>query len=124
MINLAEVVNDPDFAQSFVITRSQGGAFKAGKWQDATTTVQGYGVIQPATAEELNQVPEGDRVNEVKSFHSSSPLYETHTSGGDDPNARISDTIAWSGQNYKLVKVFQWQDFGYYKALGVRMSGA
>lgn len=126
MINLAEVVNDPDFAQTFSIARSQGGAFDdSGVWQDATVDVPMYGVIQPATAKELLQVPEGDRVKEVKSFHSSQQMFLTRESQLNDPNAAISDLVAWSttGEQYKLVKLYPWQDFGYYKALGVRISG-
>jgi hypothetical protein len=117
--SMAEIVNDPDFAQSFTITRSSG-SFVKGNWDNIPTTVQGYGVIQPATPKELSQIPDGDRVTGAVSFHSSQALYETHLI----PSAGTSDTIAWNSQNYRLVKVFPWQDFGYYKAIGVRMSGA
>lgn len=126
MINLAEVVNDPDFAQAFSIARSQGGEFDdSGVWQDVTVDVAMYGVIQPATAKELLQVPEGDRVKEVKSFHSSQQMFLTRTTEVLDPNAAISDLVTWSttGEQYRLVKLYPWQDFGYYKALGVRISG-
>lgn len=126
MINVAEIVNDPDFAQVFSISRSSNGAFDdSGVWQDSKVAVPMYGVIQPATAKELLQVPEGDRVKEVKSFHSSQEMIVTETTGLTDPNAAISDIVIWptTGEQYRLVKLYPWQDFGYYKALGVRISG-
>lgn len=123
MINLSEIVVDPDFAQEFSILRSNGGSWQLGKWVNATITVPTFGIIQPSTPEELEQVPEGDRVKGALSFHSETVLFETHTNAPNDPNAGISDIIAWRGQSYRLIKVFPWEDFGYYKAIGVRMSG-
>lgn len=123
MINLSEIVNDPDFAQDFTIQRSSGGSWQAGKWVTSTIDVCGFGIIQPATAEELDQVPEGDRVKGAMSFHSESPLFETHTTGPNDKFAGTSDIICWRGENYRLVKVWPWSDFGYFHAVGSRISG-
>lgn len=120
---MSEIVNDPDFAQAFTITRSQNGTWENGIWVNATVAIPGYGVIQPTTPEELKQVPEADRVTGMVSFHSSSVIYETHTNGVTDSTAAISDTIAWNNQSYRVVKVFPWQDFGFYKAICSRMSG-
>ena len=123
MINVGSIVSDPDFAQEFVITRSSGGSWKAGKWVNETIEVCGWGVIQPSTPEELEQVPEGDRVTGALSFHSEQPLYETHTFGVNDRFAGTSDLINHHNQTYRLAKVFPWEDFGYYKAIGIRISG-
>lgn len=123
MINLSAIVNDPDFAQTFAIARSHGGSWQLGKWVNLTLVITGFGIIQPSTPEELEQVPEGDRVKGAMTFHSECRLYETHTDGPVDVRAGISDIITWRGQEWKLVKVFKWEDFGYYKAIGVRMSG-
>jgi hypothetical protein len=123
MINLSDVVSDPDFAQEFEIQRSSGGWWKAGVWINETIGVPGYGVIQPATPEELDQVPEGDRVKGSLSFHSECPLFETHTRSPNDKFAGTSDIICHRGQSYRLVKVWPWEDFGYYKAIGARISG-
>lgn len=126
MLNLSKVVNNPKFAQSFNITRSQGGVFDdTGVWQDVTVDVPMFGVIQPATPKELEQVPEADRVKEVKSFHSQQEMFLTETTAIDDANARISDIVTWTttGEQYRLVKLYPWEDFGYFKALGVRIVG-
>lgn len=123
MINLALIVSDPDFAQPLIITRSSGGSWQLGNWVDATQQVNWFGIVQPATPEELEQVPEGDRVKGAMSFHSEQVIYETHTNGPTDSNAGISDLITWQNQTYRIVKVFPWEDFGYYKAIAVRKSG-
>ena len=127
-LNVSRVVSNPKFAQPFSIMRSQGGDWNDdGTWGDVTVEVQMYGIVQPATSKELNQLPEGDRVQEVKSFHSIQEMFISRVVGEDtsDPgyNAAISDYAVWNGQQYRLAKRYEWSDFGYYKALGVRVKG-
>jgi hypothetical protein len=118
VINVGDLLTDPDFAQSFSILRSKG-SFALGGWSNQTTTIKASGVIIPATAQELEQLPEGDRVVGMMAFWSAQPLYETRV--GD--TSGLSDIILWRGQQYRLAKVFPFQDFGYTKAIGARMSG-
>ena len=117
--SIAEVVNDPMFAQSFTITRSQGGVFLAGRWTNATVQVPGWGSIQPPNPEELDQIPEADRVTGIIAIHSTQPIYETNV----EMTYGISDIVVWHGNQYRIVKVYPWQDYGYWKAVAVRMSG-
>lgn len=121
MISLSEIVNDPDFAQAFTVERSSGDFDDTGTFISTATDVSFYGIIQPATAKEIKEVPEGDRVQEVISVHSSQQLFTTR----NEPVAGISDVVLWplTGNKYKISKLYQWEDFGYYKALGVRMQG-
>lgn len=127
-LNVSRVVTNPKFAQAFTILRSSGGDWNDdGTWGDVTVSIDMYGIIQPATPKELKQLPEGDRVLEVKSFHSIQEMFISHVDGVDttDPgyNASISDYTIWNGQQYRLAKRYEWSDFGYYKALGVRVKG-
>ena len=117
--SIAEIVDDQDFAQSFTITRSQNGKFVLGRWQNSTVTVGMWGSIQPPEPEELEQVPEGDRMLGVIAVHCTQRLYETNTNQTDG----ISDQVIWHGENYRVFKVYPWNDYGYWKALAVRMSG-
>jgi hypothetical protein len=117
--SIAQVVNDPAFAQSFTITRSKGGQFKLGRWINATQTVASWGSIQPPSPEELEMVPEGDRVTGMIVIHSSQPIYETNVNLTNG----ISDLVTWHDNQYRVMKVLPWQDYGYWKALAVRMSG-
>jgi hypothetical protein len=117
--SIASVVDDPAFAQSFAITRSQGGVWKAGRWTDAQTQVAAWGSIQPPNPEELEQVPEGDRVLGLIAIHTTQVIYETNV----ELTNGISDIVTWHNCKYRVVKVYPWQDYGYWKALAVRMSG-
>lgn len=124
MINVEEIVNDPDFAQPFTILRSTG-SFQRGGWVDTKAQVPMYGSIQVAKEKELHTLPEGDRVSGAMSFHSQQPIYETQANVPEPSQtiSRISDLITWRGQPFRIVKVFPWEDFGFYKAIGVRTTG-
>lgn len=120
MINVGEIINDPDLCQSFTVSRSSG-QFGAGGWmENAPTSLTLLGVITPSTADELQQVPEGDRVTGAMTFYSTVILFETH----DDSQSGTSDILTWRGQKYRIVRVFPYEDYGYNKAVAVRMQGA
>lgn len=122
MINVAEIILDPDFAQWYTITRSVNGQFSWGGYQDLKQTLQTYGVIEPATSKDLEQIPEADRVIGMMAFYATIQLYTTQLL---NPGVSgISDQITWDSQQWRLQHVKEYQDYGYWKALGVRMSGA
>jgi len=118
-LNLTRVANSPAFAQSYIVNRS------VGNWQDGgyvftTTAIPFYGIVQPATEYDLAQVPEGDRVTGMLGFISEQPMYKTYVEGSV---SGIGDQIVWRGQNYKVVAVVPWRDFGFAKAIASRQSG-
>lgn len=131
MINVAEIVNDPDFAQSFYLIRSTG-SFALGGFQTTPTTIPMYGVIEVAKEKELATLPEGDRISGAMAFYTSDPIYMTNVDANPSYGAgnfgvtakRISDVVLWHNQQFRVVKDSVWSDFGYYKTIGVRMSGA
>lgn len=119
---MSDVVNDPSFAQYMpkAIARD-AGSFLLGKWNPSITLLDFYGIVQPANSKDIQMVPEGDRVEGMMTFHSSNRIYETHS--GDSIPDGISDVITWRNQTYKIMFVYPWEDFGYYRAIGVRMAG-
>lgn len=119
MINVGELITDPDFAQPLTIQRSSG-QFAAGGFQNTPATVATSGVVVVANEEDLDQIGEGDRVVGAMEFYTVIPIYETRTGATEG----LSDVIAWNGQQYRLAKVWPWRDYGYYRAIGIRMSGA
>jgi hypothetical protein len=121
-IQITEMVVDQDFAQSFVVIRSTG-SFQAGGWQNTTQNMTMYGVIEVADSHELEMVPEGDRAKGAMMFHTELPLYVTNADPQLSATGHLSDQITWRGNNYRLMSVRRWSDFGYYSAVGVRMSG-
>jgi len=123
MIDLSEVVEDPDFAQSFTLTRTPGvwsvGEQGAG-FQGEPYTVTLWGVIEPASPEDAEVIPEGDRITGAMAFWSTQPILH---SAGSQTTPQLADIVNWRGNTYRIVHVYPWTDWGYGKAIGVRQEG-
>ncbi len=118
MLNVSALLSDPDFAQPLTINRATG-AFVLGGFTSTPAAISAGGVVDVASERELAQVPEGDRVTGAMAFYVAVPVYLTQAGQTTAP----SDTITWRGDTYRLVKIWPYADYGYYKAVGVRMSG-
>lgn len=121
MINVGRVLNSSKLRQPkpFKVWRKTG-AWIAGRFVETEASISMSGVITPASAEDILQVPEGDRTSKIIAFHSTMPLFVTH----DDVQGKgTSDQIEWHGERYRLLNRKDWSDFGYYKALGISMGG-
>ena len=118
-ISLTRVANSPAFAQEYTVNRSTG-QFEQGGYVSTTVPIPFYGIIQPISEQDLLQVPEGDRVTGMLGFISEQPMYRTRVEGS---TSGIGDTITWRGQEYRVVAVVPWRDFGFSKALAARLSG-
>ena len=122
MIDVSELMSDPDFCQPFSVLRSTG-VNGPGGWQAAEATLDFYGPTQPADATTLQMVPEADRVYGARLFWAAQPIYETRTASQAGA-AGISDVLIWRGQQFRVHSVWPWIDGGFFKALCVRMKGA
>lgn len=121
LVNIGRIINSPNFAQSFTVFR-ETGAWVESNWVTQETPIQMTGVIVPAGPNEINQVEEGDHVTGTMCFHTTQEIFETRA---NDPNAQdgTSDQILWNGYRYRVYSVTPYNDYGYYKAIGVRMVG-
>ena len=119
MLDVSPVLGNPDLVQTFMVFRSSG-QFALGGWQENTPTqIPMQGVVTIADTETLEMMPEGDRVTGAMTFYSTSEVFRTH----NDSQAGTSDYIQWRGQNYRVMHVWPYADYGYWKALAVRMAG-
>ena len=118
MIDVSDILSDPDFATQFTVTRSTG-VFAKGGWQSTPRTLVLTGVANTASGNDLQQVPEGDRVTGTLTFYATQPLYATRAGA----QAGVSDTITYQGDVYRLAKVWDRSPNGFFKAIGVRTSG-
>lgn len=119
MIDVSDIINDPDFATRLTVTRSQG-VFARGGWQSTSTTLTVMGVANTSSGNDLEQLEEGDRVTGNMTFYSTQPLYATRAGA----SAGLSDLITYKGDTYRLAKVWDRSANGFFKAVGVRTSGA
>ena len=54
-------------------------------------------------------------------FYSQQEIFTTH-SGESSQTDGTSDQIVWNGNRFRVTSVMPWSDYGYFKAVGVRMA--
>lgn len=129
MINVEDVIYDADFAQTYIVHR-EVSTWIGGRITTTETAYTYTGVITASNVKELMQLPEADRVSGLMTFYSGAEnqLFLTRmsdTQGTEtDNNDGISDQIEWRGNRYKVIKVWPYVDYGYWKCVAARMAGA
>lgn len=111
MIEISELMTDPDFAQPFVIRRVSGAFAGEGEFTRTETTVNASGVIQPASEDDLKMLPEGERSDSAIKVYSKTELRRGDGAGTE------SDVIEWLGKRYRVMQSKPWQLHGYYFAI-------
>ena len=119
MINVSRVANSRMFTQSTVLRRYAGGEFRLGGYEDPAPVESPITCIAyPSRDTEIMQVPEGDRIQGMHTFISTTELKVA-----SGPNSANSDRIKWKNQWYKLVSLLDFSDYGAYAGVGVRLDG-
>lgn len=118
-VDLFEVVTDDDIADPFMVVRSTG-RWVRGAFQGKQESFKAWGVVSNVSPEELNQVPEGDRVTGMRGFACSRQLYRTFV---DNSGAGMSDILVFDNVKYRVVAVLPYKRRGYWKAIAAKMSG-
>ncbi len=116
MINVGFILSNPDFSQSITLQR-QTGSYIDGRWTPSTpTTITLTGAITIPSETDMEQMPEGDRQKGLICVYSTQPLELTNPSG-------TADQVYWNrdGNWYRVSRLFPFGDYGYYKAICVRM---
>lgn len=107
MPDVTDLLYDPDVgAKPFTVLR-RTGEWIAGRFRVAKTeTIKAIGVMLPPEAEQLATFPEGERRKGVVAIYTKTLLY---LSDGEC----ISDDITWMGEQYKVMRVERWDEYGY-----------
>ena len=121
MINIAEIISDPDFMQEYTVRRNVG-VWVDGRFVETPTNLAFHGVIVPANAQDVQMLPEGDRVSGLINFYTTSDN-PFQISRADNGALGTSDQPIWRGNNFRILQVFDYQDYGYQLAIGTRMDG-
>jgi len=116
LVDLNEVVNDPDLAEPFTLLRTTGNFVQGGYQPNRTQAIASFGVISSPSGEELKQIPEGDRVEGMITIHTQNEIKETNPNG-------ISDVVLWLGQKYRVIKVWKYANRNFWYAIAGRMAG-
>jgi hypothetical protein len=120
MINVAELLRDPDFAQSFQVIRFSGAFANEGEYtQTPSAPIGMVGVIQPAKQTDIVQfLQEGERLGNLIVVYSPQ---EIRTS---DAKTQESDIIVWHGTQYRVVQAKPWLDHGYWEVFAEGIQNA
>ena len=119
MISLASALQDPELGfTSFSVQRTsyrrQNGASVP-----AVQTLAASGCIHLGTPEMVQLLPEEERHEEFIAVYTDFALSLGENAGGEVYS--VPDRILWNGQTWRVVKVRDWAQFGYYQGLAVKV---
>ena len=96
-------------------TRSRSGT------TSRTVTAQAMGCIHPGTPEMLQLLPEEEKAEEFIAVYTDYAL-STGTPESTGASFIGPDRIHWNNRTWRVVRVRDWQMFGYYQAYAVLMK--
>ena len=117
MPDISSALSDPELGfLSFTVRRltyrlSQGVA------SVTHTDLPVEGCIHPGTPEMVQLLPEEERHKEFIAVYTGFPLSMGQNPGGVSWTA--ADRILYAGKSWKLVRLRDWSQFGYYQAMAV-----
>lgn len=112
-IQVSEAI-DLDTGVVVTLENTTGGAYVDGKYVPGGTTItKSLASVQQPTPEQLQFLEGGERNKEMKSFY----LLKRVNTGSDD---QTSSVITHRGKRYKVIFVGDWEDYGYFFAIGAR----
>ena len=120
-MDISSAIFDPELGSTaftverITYTRSREGTTSCSR------IVQARGCIHPGTPEMLKQLPEEERNETFIAVYTNYPL-STGTPEGSGASFMGPDRIHWKDQTWRVVRVRDWQMFGYYQAYAVLMK--
>lgn len=93
MINVSEVITDPDFNQQFEVIR-RNGQWVDGRYETTETSMEVDGVIVTSDNRTLDVTPEGNLHTGTIGIWTLYTLYVTQEGEG------LSDVVVWMGDRY------------------------
>ena len=125
MIDVSELITDPDFAFPYIVIRRTGKWVKGRFEVNNPERLEYYGVVQPATAREIQQMGIGDDEQGVMKFFCRQPkdINLTCNLNEDSDEVKVSDEIEFRGNLYKVLKISPWQHNNWTRAFAA-LKGA
>ncbi len=93
MINVKELITDPDFAQNFTIERHSQGTFVDGLYSSMVTTINVYGIVQPYQPKTVEYTPNGDQITGDIKIWLTTEIYTTRDVPMPTPTPTPTPTI-------------------------------
>ena len=119
-MQISDALFDPELGcTAFTVDRITYTRSRSGT-TSRTVTAQAMGCIHPGTPEMLQLLPEEEKAEEFIAVYTDYAL-STGTPGSTGASFIGPDRVHWGGQTWRVVRVRDWQMFGYYQAYAVRM---
>ncbi len=109
MIDLSELIDDPDFSQAGSFFRVKQTVVD-GELAEVKTPVSAQCIIQPFGNEDFQALPEGDK-------------YKPHIRIFTAVDLNVGDYLDYQGERWRVIKKGNWSDYGYYDYAAVRYVG-
>ena len=119
-MQISDALFDPELGctaftvERITYTRSRSGT------TSRSVTAQAMGCIHPGTPEMIQLLPEEEREEQFIAIYTDYAL-STGTPESTGASFIGPDRVHWGGQTWRVVRVRDWQMFGYYQAYAVRM---
>ena len=119
-MQISDALFDPELGctafnvERIMYTRSRGGT------TSQSTIARAMGCIHPGTPEMLELLPEEEKNEQFIAIYTDYAL-STGTPEGSGASFMGPDRIHWNSQTWRVVRVRDWQMFGYYQAYAVLM---
>lgn len=117
MIDVSELMDDPEFCTDFQLRRISGAFQDEGEWVNGSPVIlERLGAIHPASASQLKLLPEGERRDFTIAVYSDQDILMADGTGIQ------SDVVIWKGKTFRVAYSKDWSDNGYWFALAVEFS--
>ena len=119
-MDISSAIFDPELGcTAFTVERITYTRTRAGT-TSRTVTAQARGCIHPGTPEMIQLLPEEEKNETFIAVYTDYPL-STGTSESSGAVFTGPDRIHWGGKIWRVVRVRDWETFGYFQAYAVLM---
>lgn len=122
MLNFRRAMRNRLLRQKFQIIRNRSGWVNGNfcELQEFTLNVQG--IIVPVGSKTVIMHANGDVVEGAIEIYSPVSILPPKEAKQEGDYNRESDRIKWRNEIYKVMKVDNWNDYGFCKAVAIRVS--
>ena len=121
-MDISSAIFDPELGcTAFTVERITYTRSRAGT-TSRSTTAQALGCIHPGTPEMIQLLPEEEREEQFIAIYTDYPLSTGTPEGSGASSFTGPDRVHWNNQTWRVVRVRDWQMFGYYQAYAVLMK--
>lgn len=113
LLNIGELIEDPDFCQDFKIIR-RIGSWNLGRFVTTEQVIDTYGIIDPGSTNQMQFNPDGVLIKGIIKVYTHMELYTTHKKivDGQEENYN-SDILLWDNHRYLILDEDNYKDYGY-----------